>query len=727
MGAPPWLAGQRQQQQHQHHKPHHLIFRSTTPPPPRPRSAATENSPVRGQHVIPRSHSVLHARPPSAGPPSSTSIASPSPLDQHRQPILGNSQANSHAHQPPEGRVGIGSHVQVDYSAIQRIAEGVERMVRSWTSENSCRAQVYAKAYDSLHAAVARGKDQVASQHLHNPPQEPVSSSSCTEPSPFKLNPHSDTLSSQLLAVHNLQSPADPHLVEMAPCIFDMHDQAGDTNLIDNEEQILRAHQQVQEGGGQTSYGGLAGGYNVANLSIGAPAYATTDLAGTNSLLMGNGELLCTEGPQYPIDQDVVKKFKSGNNICAHNHTQKYPIRLGLINEDDDTEQSARSIANSAQYSHNQLDNLRVEYDGREVASVHQHGRGQQGELAESGRVALHLQQQFERSNRLQNTPFLIRNDVINSNSLVKSTFRSRTPSSLRLGALSNTDPSNSLEVYREGSKIERRVDVKYAAKVKELEISLLECATEYEVQLVEMKMKMLQMKSEFRQKSAPGENKLALCKPLQSTLAQDAQSNSKPNKQGNSSPELPIEQSLEPTNLKRRAHKEKYLENVPPITKPKTRVDGHVQRKSSSEDSEKIVTCLQKLLSKKEQELLNSKLREKELAGQVHELQTSVQRGRVTQMEPKKLLSLLMALSEWLQSVKTGVLNDDPNAHRKAYQNVHALAHLRMNLEEPQNVNRIGNNQSPRLENLAAIVNKEIKTLQEILGKLTPHRRRLK
>ncbi|MCO5577207.1 hypothetical protein L7F22_031032 [Adiantum nelumboides] len=670
MSSSPWLSSQRSEQQY---KPYHSIFRSATPPPPpRPRSAATTNSPLRGRHVIPRSHSVLHARPPSA-PRISTAANSPSSLDQHRLPIVGNSQADLQAQESPQGGVGIGSHVHVDYSAIQRIADGVERMVRSWTSENSCRAQVYAKAYDSLHAAVARGKDQAASQDQHQPPQKPGNSSPCTERSPFKLNPNSSNMSSQLLAVHNLQSPADSNLVEMAPCIFDMHNRGGDTNLIDNDVCISTAHQQS---GGQIPYGGLGGSYNVANLS-------TTGQAGRDPpLLVGNEELLYTEGSPYPVGQDAVKKLKMGNNICAHNHTHNYPIRLNLIHENDDIDQNnAGSIANLAQYSHSQLDNFGVEYDGQELASL-QHGGGQQGELAESAdRAALHLQQQFEGGIQLQSTPFLLRNDVINSSSLIRSNYRSRSPQSSRLGALSNTNASNSLEAYHQGSKVERRGDEKYQAKVKELEISLLECATEYEVQ--------------------------------------DAQSSSKSYRQGNTSPEVPIEQSLDP---KRRTHKE----NVPPF-KPKPRGDGGLKRPSSN-DSEKIVTGLQKLLSKKEQELLNSKLREKELAGQIHELQSSVQRGRVTQMEPKKLLSLLLALSEWLQSVKAGVLNDDPNAHRRAYQNVHALAHLRMNLEDPQNANRTSNSvQSPRLENLATIVNKEIKTLQEILGKLTPHRKRIK
>ena len=48
--------------------------------------------------------------------------------------------------------------------------------------------------------------------------------------------------------------------------------------------------------------------------------------------------------------------------------------------------------------------------------------------------------------------------------------------------------------------------------------------------------------------------------------------------------------------------------------------------------------------------------------------------------------------------------------------QNVHALAHLRMNLQE----------QLPQ-ENLASIVNKELQMLHDILEKLDPQMQRVK
>ena len=62
------------------------------------------------------------------------------------------------------------------------------------------------------------------------------------------------------------------------------------------------------------------------------------------------------------------------------------------------------------------------------------------------------------------------------------------------------------------------------------------------------------------------------------------------------------------------------------------------------------------RLLSKKEHELMNSKPKEKEMVGQTNELQATPQKERTPQMEPQKLLSLLLALNEWLQSVKVNL-----------------------------------------------------------------------
>ena len=59
------------------------------------------------------------------------------------------------------------------------------------------------------------------------------------------------------------------------------------------------------------------------------------------------------------------------------------------------------------------------------------------------------------------------------------------------------------------------------------------------------------------------------------------------------------------------------------------------------------------RLLSKKEHELMNSKPKEKEVVGQSNELQATPQKDKTPQMEPQKLLSLLLALNEWFQLAK--------------------------------------------------------------------------
>ena len=50
----------------------------------------------------------------------------------------------------------------------------------------------------------------------------------------------------------------------------------------------------------------------------------------------------------------------------------------------------------------------------------------------------------------------------------------------------------------------------------------------------------------------------------------------------------------------------------------------------------------------------MNSKIKEKEESRQINELQQATsQKGRAPHLETQKLLSLLLALNEWLQSIK--------------------------------------------------------------------------
>ncbi|KAH7424013.1 hypothetical protein KP509_12G085400 [Ceratopteris richardii] len=613
MSTPPWLQAQRsnnlyhhppplppssQQHDHQHQqksRPHAFIFRSATPQPARPHSAAAENSLAGVHHALPRSQSVVHSRPPSAPRMISPSLAT-FPESEHMR--VDDEQGSSLG-----GTAGNGNQINLDISAIQRIADGVERMVRSWTSENSCRAQVYAKAYDSLHAAVGRGKEQggPSLRLQQNPIQEPIRTQpTSTEAPRFKIKSgQGDEVPHNIMSVHNLQSLADPNSVGNSQNMLNsMIHQGYEANLIDDEEQTSSVGQQVQESNAlqfssQGSYGGhVNSGHDVASLSMCAP-YAKSMVISRNQPQMGHGEVFCMEGSHHQINQERMKKLKTGNT-CSHNCSHDYP-ELGLTNsEDSRVPRDSGNLSDVDQYSQNQLDNMQAEYQSmREIARVCQHGRTQQRESIEESAIPSQLQRpQYQESNQLQNTQ-LVRSDHANSTSLVKSIARSRSAPVRQLGTLSTVDANNTLEVYHEGSKLERMLDEKYEAKVKALEISLLECATEYEVQLVEMKMKMLQMKSEFRQKSAPEESKLALCsRPLQ-TLNQEFPNNTKLACQLLNAPfDAQVDQAFEPAVLKSKAHKEEYGENASP-NKSRTRVDG-MQKKSGFEGSGKIVTSLQ-------------------------------------------------------------------------------------------------------------------------------------
>jgi hypothetical protein len=55
----------------------------------------------------------------------------------------------------------------------------------------------------------------------------------------------------------------------------------------------------------------------------------------------------------------------------------------------------------------------------------------------------------------------------------------------------------------------------------------------------------------------------------------------------------------------------------------------------------------------KREQEIVDCQLREKEVRAQLYEVQVALHKLHAAQIEPRKLLALLPALREWLHTVK--------------------------------------------------------------------------
>ncbi|KAH7446860.1 hypothetical protein KP509_01G079300 [Ceratopteris richardii] len=239
------------------------------------------------------------------------------------------------------------------------------------------------------------------------------------------------------------------------------------------------------------------------------------------------------------------------------------------------------------------------------------------------------------------------------------------------------------------------------------------------------MKMKMLQMKSEFRQKAVPDENKHAVCCVPSQVTNNDTLTSRLDHERMHTSRDVPVDQPCEHTNLKSKTHGLKHDKDAS-FYKTRKRVNNDAQKKASFEDVGKIVSCLQRLLNKKEKEIQSVKHRQKELKSRLYDLRATLQRGRVTQTESKKLLSLLLALSDWLRSMKVDAPTEDREGNLKPNQ-VHELEQLLRNLGDPNN--QFVNDKShgdhikerpPCIENLETIVNKEIKMLQHILAKLT-------
>ncbi|MCO5585737.1 hypothetical protein L7F22_039673 [Adiantum nelumboides] len=176
-----------------------------------------------------------------------------------------------------------------------------------------------------------------------------------------------------------------------------------------------------------------------------------------------------------------------------------------------------------------------------------------------------------------------------------------------------------------------------FKKKIEELQIALLECAMEYEVKIVEMKMNALHSKSQERQ-IAPEKDK--------------------------SKEEL---ESGHPENLKdkRDAQRVDYLKKqlsrlqrekataareLSDLRKRERQFD--LQRRSL-DDALSRVNYLQSELARKEQDIVDCRLREKEAKAHLYELQLGLQKAQAAQIEPRKLMTLLPALKDWIQSSK--------------------------------------------------------------------------
>ncbi|XP_024545355.1 uncharacterized protein LOC112351530 [Selaginella moellendorffii] len=182
-----------------------------------------------------------------------------------------------------------------------------------------------------------------------------------------------------------------------------------------------------------------------------------------------------------------------------------------------------------------------------------------------------------------------------------------------------------------------------YKVKIEELQIALLECSTEYEVKIVEMKMMMLNLKSQYRQQMTTTGNAHINVKLLQPPTTKEFSLVT--NNQAKQNVDF-----LKKQMQKLKQDKENLSRELFSMKKKQRQSE---KQKKSLDDALNKVSCLRRDLARRDEEILDSHLREKEQRAQLHELHHALQNARAAQAEPGKLLALLPVLRNWLKSVK--------------------------------------------------------------------------
>ncbi|KAI5054974.1 hypothetical protein GOP47_0030119 [Adiantum capillus-veneris] len=182
------------------------------------------------------------------------------------------------------------------------------------------------------------------------------------------------------------------------------------------------------------------------------------------------------------------------------------------------------------------------------------------------------------------------------------------------------------------------------ASRVEELQLDLLECALEYEVKILEMKMKMVQMRS-TSEDPAVG---LKIDQGSQQTSPQQ--------------PELPamsgrLEKMLAQRLDTCRKKMNRLQDQRDSLTKElvdfrKKQRKFELQRRNM-DDLMRRVNNLQRKLVKKDEEMVECQLKEKEAKARLHELQVALQRSKAKNYEPEQLVKLIPSLRTWLRSLK--------------------------------------------------------------------------
>lgn len=174
--------------------------------------------------------------------------------------------------------------------------------------------------------------------------------------------------------------------------------------------------------------------------------------------------------------------------------------------------------------------------------------------------------------------------------------------------------------------------------------MDLLECALEYEVKILEMKMKMVQMKSQNKVVLQPSETDLSLPQVFTGQMECPVLSGRL---------EKMLAQRLDRCRKKMnrlQAQRDSLAGELSEFRKKQRKFE--LQR-INLEDSQRRVNNLQRKLTKKEEEMVECQLKEKEARARLHEMQVALQRSKAKNVEPEKLVKLIPSICSWLRSLK--------------------------------------------------------------------------
>ncbi|KAH7282072.1 hypothetical protein KP509_35G010900 [Ceratopteris richardii] len=193
-----------------------------------------------------------------------------------------------------------------------------------------------------------------------------------------------------------------------------------------------------------------------------------------------------------------------------------------------------------------------------------------------------------------------------------------------------------------------------YAPTVEDLQLDLLECALEYELKILEMKMKMVQMR--------PNHGDSVQMQSSHQDTIQNLKIDQGIQEAGPQQPELPAVSGRLEKLLAEKLHacrkKMSKLQNQKDALAKELMDFRKKQRKfelqrRNMDEMLRRVNNLQRILSKKEEEMMECQLKEKEAKVRLHEFQIVFQKSRAKTHGPEHMMKLIPSLQTWLRSLK--------------------------------------------------------------------------